>query len=566
MARTARTGVYGKFLPKDALVARRDGLWPIRHTLPPEGASDGPTGPRAVVVDYNADLDTRFAPVKLQKNGHFARLEKMSDEKLLDDLHFHQVNVWTIVERTLGLIENKYALARTIPWASNFGRLVLIPHAGYMENAFYSRDTGALHFFYFEGPDGKPVYTCLHHDIIAHELGHAVLDGLKPYYNEVCSAQTSGFHEYFGDAMAMMASLNTREVALVALRNKGSKLTAKNVVSAIASEFGAAIHGMAKKDYLRGAWNKKTMAKLAGEHEEHDWSEILTGVYYDLLEYLHPKFRRRLQRAHDLSKGPLDEGMRRHYSVRALFQAASTTSAVMFRALDYCPPADLRYDEYARAILKADAVAYPIDLNGVRDKLQAIFKARGIKVPREDPQRRTEIQAALRNVDAQMVASTPADAYRFLDARRALFRIPFDANFCVINVYRTNKATSGGYRPPREHIIEFLWEEDVLLKGRDFGPLSGARLPLYCGGTLVFDTNGNFLHEVAVTATDRRRRELKEYIAYLVEQGELGIVDGVRGIGAPNADQAKIRATIEAGRVRLKRNAAMRHHHSNGAV
>jgi hypothetical protein len=421
-----------------------------------------------------------------------------------------------------------------------------------------------LHFFYFEGPDGKPVYTCLHHDIIAHELGHAVLDGLKPYYNEVCSAQTSGFHEYFGDAMAIMASLHTREVALTVLRNRNSKLEPKNVVSAIASEFGAAIHGMAEQDYLRGAWNNKKMADLAGEHEEHDWSEILTGVYYDLLEYLHPKLRRELESKHDSTKRPLDAGMQHYYSVKALFDAASTTSAVMFRALDYCPPADLRYDEYARAVLKADEVAYPIDLHGVRDKLQAIFKARGIDVPREDPRRRAEIQAALRDVDAQVMASTPADAYRFLDARRGLFGIPFDANFCVVNVYRTNKATHKGYRPPREHVIEFVWEEDVLLKGRRFGPINGNRMPLYCGGTLVFDSNGNFLHEVAVTATDRRRRELKEYIEYLVGEGAFGIVDGVRGIGAPSAEQAKIRATIEAGRVRLKRNPAMRHRHSRG--
>ena len=91
-------------------------------------------------------------------------------------------------------------------------------------------------------------------------------------------------------------------------------------------------------------------------------------------------------------------------------------------------------------------------------------------------------------------------------------------------------------------------------------------MPLYCGGTLVFDSNGNFLHEVTVLATDQRRRELKDYIAYMVTEGELGIVDGVRGIGAPNADQAKIRATLEAGRVRLKRNAAMRHRHSHGDV
>ena len=541
--------VRGRFLPKDPLVARRDGLWAVDCKLKAGGVDSGPTGPRAVVVDYNADLDVRFAPVRLQKNLEFEGLARLSGEKLLNDVRFHQVNVWTIVERTLAMIEDESVLARTIPWASQLGRLILIPHAGYMDNAFYSRDTGALHFFYFEGHDGR------------HELGHAVLDGLKPYYNEVCSAQTAGFHEYFGDALAMMASLNTREVALQALRNSKSKLAPKNIVSAIASEFGAAIRGMEEEDYLRGAWNNRTMSDLAGTYEEHDWSEVLTGIYYDLLEYLHPKIRRDLEKAH---VGAMSAGQSRYYSVRALYRAASMTAAVMFRALDYCPPADLRYDEYARALLKADATAYPIDAMGIRAKLRTIFKDRKIKVPEEDAKRSVQIQLELRGVDVQVIASTHADAYRFLDARRALFCIPYDANFQVINVYRTNKVSKDGYRPPREHIIEFLWEEDVLLEGKRFRGLSGSSMPLYCGGTLVFDTNGNFLHEVAVPATDQRRKELKNYIAYLVREGQLGVLDGVRGIGAPRGSESRIHATIEGGRVRLRRNAAMRHRCAHG--
>ena len=62
--------------------------------------------------------------------------------------------------------------------------------------------------------------------------------------------------------------------------------TDKNLVSAIASEFGAAIHRLPDEAYLRGAWNNRKMGDLRGTFEEHDWSEILTGAYYDLLEYL----------------------------------------------------------------------------------------------------------------------------------------------------------------------------------------------------------------------------------------------------------------------------------------
>lgn len=38
-----------------------------------------------------------------------------------------------------------------------------------------------------------PRYTCLSHDIIAHEAGHACLDGIRPYYYTFSSVQTAAF-------------------------------------------------------------------------------------------------------------------------------------------------------------------------------------------------------------------------------------------------------------------------------------------------------------------------------------------------------------------------------------
>ncbi len=156
-----------KVLPKDPLLARTRNLWPIKAKLNCT-ASDGPTSARIAVVDYNADLDTRFAPAKLLKDGSgFHGIAGLSNGKILENFNFHQVNVWAIIEQILMRLEDDYALGRPIPWASGFGRLLVLPHAGYQQNAFYDRATGALHLFYFEGPDGKPVYTCLSHDIVA---------------------------------------------------------------------------------------------------------------------------------------------------------------------------------------------------------------------------------------------------------------------------------------------------------------------------------------------------------------------------------------------------------------
>jgi hypothetical protein len=548
-----------KILPKDPLLARTQNLGLVAATIKCATVGDGPTSARVAVVDYNADLDIRFAPAKLlkKKGSGFRGIAGLKSHQILEKFNFHQVNVWAIIEQILTLLEDEKALSRPVPWASGLGRLLVLPHAGYDDNAFYDRDTGALHLCYFEGPDGNPVYTCLSHDIVAHELGHAVLDGLKPGYNEVSSPETAGFHEYFGDAIAMLASLKNREIAKLVTNGAPARLSAKNVVSAIASEFGAAIHGLAKQDYLRGAWNKRKMSDLRGTYQEHDWSEILTGVYYDLLQYLY------IRNLKDLLSGgkKRDQGK----TIAALVRAANQTANVMLRAIDYCPPVDLRYDEYARALLRADEVGYPEDIYGIRSELRRIFRRRGLKPAQEDTRERSEVLYDLRKgkeIDA--ITATPADAYRFLDEFRHLFKIPFDANLSIVSVYRTKKRAHSGYWPPQERVIEFMWSEDVELKGRVFGKLASKLLPLHCGGTLVFDGNGNFLHIALVLPTKQRRKSLVQYARYLVRSGSMGVSDGIRGLGAPDGGNFRIRATIEGKRIQLKRNAAMRHARPGG--
>jgi hypothetical protein len=90
-------------------------------------------------------------------------------------------------------------------------------------------------------------------------------------------------------------------------------------------------------------------------------------------------------------------------------------------------------------------------------------------------------------------------------------------------------------------VIEFTWSEDVELRGRSFGELAGTLLPLHCGGTLVFDGNGNFLHMALVLPTEKRRKELVQYARYLVRSRSLGVSDGIRGLGAPDGGDFRVR-------------------------
>ena len=104
-----------------------------------------------------------------------------------------------------------------------------------------------------------------------------------------------------------------------------------------------------------------------------------------------------------------------------------------------------------------------------------------------------------------------------------------------------------------------MWTEDLRLKGKRFGDLSGKTVPLWCGGTLVFDSIGNILHYTLKPATDDRRLRLQGYVEYLVANQLLGLSGGEEGLGALGEGIHRVTATIQGNRVMMTRNAALRH-------
>ena len=170
------------------------------------GLTDGPTSARVAVVDYNADTGILAKPVEWK-----AETKTFDKANNPQSFRFHQVNVWAIVQNTLAFFEDPYVMGRPIPWGFDGNRLVVLPHAGVMKNAFYNRSGKCLQFYYFTS-DGKPVYTCLSHDIVAHETGHAILDGIRPCYYETSSVQTAAFHEFIADLTAILSALRNGSV------------------------------------------------------------------------------------------------------------------------------------------------------------------------------------------------------------------------------------------------------------------------------------------------------------------------------------------------------------------
>jgi hypothetical protein len=95
--------------------------------------------------------------------------------------------------------------------------------------------------------------------------------------------------------------------------------------------------------------------------------------------------------------------------------------------------------------------------------------------------------------DVEVVAGSPAEAYRFLDDNRRTLLIPWNVDLRVVGVFTAQKLTREGRRLPKQVLLQYLWREDVPLEGARFGQFSGQSTSLPCGGTLALDQNGNVL-------------------------------------------------------------------------
>ncbi|HEY0837762.1 MAG TPA: hypothetical protein VGE72_27855 [Azospirillum sp.] len=80
---------------------------------------------------------------------------------------------------------------------------------------------------------GQTVFTCLSHDIIAHETTHAVLDRIRRYFSETTSPDTTAFHEALADIVALFQHFRLDAVVLDVIKRSGGLLHRPNLKARI---------------------------------------------------------------------------------------------------------------------------------------------------------------------------------------------------------------------------------------------------------------------------------------------------------------------------------------------
>ncbi len=444
------------------------------------GLADGPTSARFAVVDYDASLDALQPPAKWNTR-QCAYVAPNGKELAKSSSHFRQVSAWAVLQATLDHFESGAGLGRRILWGFEGSRLIVVPQAGYGENAYYDRKSKSLQFYYFDTEDKKRIYTCLSSDIVNHELAHAILDGIRPYYLEAVTPETAAFHEFVGDITALLMVFRNNKFREDLAKRTGGKLDGDALLSGIAHEFGEAVKG---EDYLRSAKNELKMRDVKGSFEPHRTSQVLTGAIFGFLLKLSVQYRTR----------------NKSTSVaRALWFTVQRIQTMVIQALDLLPPVEVTFWDYAQAMLRAEFVANPTDPDNYRGMLIDVFVDRGILDLSERERLLTPEPVFARTsltvpYDVGDLASSRAAAYRFLDDNRADLLIPRNVDLVLADVFSSQKLNNTGQKLPRQFIIQYVWREELTLAGSRFGQYEGKTTGMLCGATLVLDPSGNFIH------------------------------------------------------------------------
>lgn len=456
------------------------------------GFADGPTSSRFAIVDFNGDTNTLERPAvwDMQRETFLTPDGKPVDRDAVQTMQFQQVSVWALLQCALAFFEDSFALGRRIPWAFEGNRLIVVPHAGYGENAYYDRGSKSLQFYYFNDQDAQTVYTCLSSDIVYHEFGHAVLDGIRPLYNESINPQTAAFHEFVGDLTAILLTLKNKELRHQLAESARGKFTDATALSSLAEEFGQAVKG---RPYLRSARNTETMTTLKGETSPHRLSEVLTGAVFDALIAIGEIYETRATR---------HPGAKPKSNKQIFWDAADRMQRTAIQPLDLLPPVDVTFRDYAYAVCRSQELSDPLDPEGYRNLLIEVFVKRKI-LGKADAEALRRPHYLYERADLSVrhsiddISRSRASAYRFLDDNREDLLIPARRDFFVADLYDAKKRFRQNQPLPRQVVLQYVWREEVFLEGERFGAYAGRTTAMLCGGTLVFNENGNVLSWMA---------------------------------------------------------------------
>ena len=343
----------------------------------------GPQGDLIEVIDYDGSQNCYYEPVSLNDPALLMTSGLAPNDA---DPRFHQQMVYAVASKVIESARRALGRPITFRRSARQPRLKMLPHAFYGANAFFDRRLNAVLFGYFRASTSQPganlpgqmVFSCLSHDIIAHEVTHAIVHRLRPYFIEPTNPDVLAFHEAFSDLVALFQRFTYRDILRDQIRTARAKLRSIELLTDLAPQFGYA-SGM--REALRSAVRKADPQAFAKTRGAHARGAILMGAVFDGFFRTYVRRVADLLRLGGVAEGQLSATLDPDLVDRITNEVASLADYVLrmcFRAFDYLPPLDLTFGDFLRALVTADYEVNPRDPTELRFNIIEAFRERGI--------------------------------------------------------------------------------------------------------------------------------------------------------------------------------------------
>lgn len=522
---------------------------------------DGPVSKRLAVIDFDpkdgkVKCDAIFQPPDSKKkmgwyqDANGLQLHDIGKEQISNPA-FLQVCSFAMALRVIYMFERKETLGRNLTWAFDAPQLLIVPRAGEMANAFYYRDAHCVQFF-FVTLKNKTIFTCLSRDIVAHEMGHAIIDGINPDLLDACTPQSLAMHEAIADLTACLMAFESHTLRKYVLEKRKGDISNSSVFSSIGEELGQLL----KHKYGLRNLNNDLKSGEVSRTEPHELSQVLSGALYKVLidiynglvdRYVKEGRKLLLRDIWSQWAPDLKEEIIVPKSGYSLAKATERFQRMIFRALDYLPPGEVSFADYGRAIIAVDSIAYQKNKE-MRNWIVREFLKRGIIQDKEslkvDLRLNTDV---LEEIDIKMLYNSDWLAYWFANKNKELLFIPEGVVFEVYPRLLLKKKYDK--KQVRTELIFKVswWEEESL----DIGSKFPEHLSIRVGTTLAIDwVDKKILARLTNVPPNRKefspirkgeyqnqQKDRKNFLKQLVEKGNLK--RGAASISL-NAVQAKV--------------------------
>lgn len=254
----------------------------IQTWLSDPGSADNPAGGRLVLLSA-PDINATNLPTNI--------IDKPEPQPKIYSQGTPEFLYWNLAS---ALHRGSYFWSNQLPnikWKENNPLQVTLSKSLGLKSKY----TGNSLLFYRANIGGRLIHTCESPELVWHEMGHAVLDTIKPELWDFPDLEVDAFQESFGDISAILCNLQSDNMRSSLPLETNGKLYSSSSLSRFAEQLGWALRqtgsGQPEFDCLRNAVNSFFYGDPLSlppngpssilSSESHSFSRIFTGAFFE---------------------------------------------------------------------------------------------------------------------------------------------------------------------------------------------------------------------------------------------------------------------------------------------